>query len=171
MARLFFALWPDEETRTQLDNVTRQFKNEDIRRVKKSNLHITLEFLGEVSDETCQNLIDEISKLRGNAFSLELTTIGWWKKPQNLWIGTKQIPTPLLNLVKSIKTCVKQQGLKPDQRVYKPHVTIARKVKCKKTLESQFSIKWNVSSFALIVSKSTDAGVEYHPIKEWSLSL
>lgn len=169
MARLFFALWPDGEIRTQLDNVALQLKNEDIRRVKKSNLHITLEFLGEVSDETCQNLIDEISKLHGNAFSLELTHIGWWKKPQILWIGSS-IPKPLLNLVKSIKTCVEQQGLKPDQREYKPHVTIARKVKCKQALETQFTMQWNVSSFALIVSKSTDAGVEYHPIKEWSLS-
>lgn len=170
MARLFFALWPDEETRTQLDKVAQQFKNEDIRQVKKSNLHITLEFLGEVSDEIRQNLIDEISKLQGNAFSLELTTVGWWKKPQILWIGTHQIPRPLLNLVKRIKSCVKQQGLKPDQRVYNPHVTIARKVKCKKVLESQFTIQWNVSSFALIVSNSIDAGVEYHPIKEWPLS-
>lgn len=170
MARLFFALWPDDETRTNLYEVVKQFKDEDIRLVKKTNLHMTLEFLGEVSEKDQEELIEKINNIKDEPFSLQLTRVGFWKKPQILFIGTTQIPKPLLSLVKSIKKCVKQQGLKTDNREYKPHVTIARKVKQIMAPEETFKIDWPVNSFALVVSNSTDSGVEYSVINEWSLT-
>ena len=170
MARLFFALWPDPETRTKLDKVAQQVKNEKFRLVKKSNLHITLEFLGEVTDEDQQALIEKAAKIHAEPFDLELSRIGWWQKPAILWIGTTDMPKPLLNLVKSIKKCVKQQGLKTDQREYKPHVTIARKVKQRVAAKGAFHIPWHVNSFALVRSESTDNGVEYRVVNEWVLS-
>lgn len=169
MAKLFFALWPSEETRIQLDKIGQQFSNESIKLVKKSNLHITLAFLGSVSDEIRKKLISEIDKLHADSFSLELTHVGCWRKPQILWIGTNQIPEPLLRLVKSIEKCVELQGLKTDQRKYQPHVTIARKVKETIVTDETFRILWLVESFALVVSESGDNGVEYKVIKEWPL--
>ena len=170
MARLFFALWPDEETRTQLNCITQQFKDEKLRLVKSSNLHITLEFLGEVSEEDQQGLEEKVSKLKAQPFQLELTRTGFWKKPQILWIGTTHVPGPLLKLVMSIKKCVKQQGLKPEKREYKPHVTIARKVKQISVPKETFQIVWQVNSFALVISESSDIGVEYRVLKEWSFN-
>jgi len=170
MARLFFALWPDEETRAKLDKVAQQFKNEKVSLVKKSNLHITLEFLGEVSGEDQQALQNKVSKISGQPFDIELTRVGWWQKPAILWIGTTHIPEPLTHLVKSIKKCVKQQGLKVDKRPYKPHVTIARKVKQLFAPKDQFHIPWHINSFALIVSESIDGGVEYRVLKKWNLT-
>ena len=152
MARLFFALWPDEEIRTKIETVAKQFKEENLRLVKKSNLHITLEFLGEVSEVDQQALETKVSELSCESFDIELTHVGWWKKPQILWIGTTHIPKPLLTLVKSIRKCVKQQGLKPDNREYKPHVTFARKVKQIVLPNKAFHIPWQVTSFALVVS-------------------
>ena len=169
MARLFFALWPDDETRKQLYDVAKQFKKENIRLVKKSNLHITLEFLGEVSEKDQQELIERVNKVKGEPFAIELTRTGFWKKPQILWIGTTQIPKPLLTLVKLIRKCVKQQGLKTDQREYKPHVTIARKVKQIIVPKETFQIPWHVKSFALVISLSTDNGVEYRVLQQWPL--
>ncbi len=169
MARLFFALWPDDEIRTQLENVTKQFKKENIRLVKKSNLHITLEFLGEISGQDKDQLVERINKLQHQPFDIELTRTGFWKKPQILWIGTTNIPEPLLTLVKSIRKCVKQQGLKTDKREYRPHVTIARKVKQIILPKETFYILWPVKSFALVISESTEKGVEYRVLQKWSL--
>ncbi len=171
MARLFFALWPDEETRTQLNQVAQQFKNENIQLTKSNNLHITLAFLGEVSEDDQQALKQRVSKITGEVFDIELTRVGWWKKPQILWIGTTHTPKHLLTLVKSIKKCVKQQGFKPDQREYKPHVTIARKVKQVIVPKETFHIPWQVNSFALVISKSTENGVDYQVLKEWPLNV
>ena len=64
MAKLFFALWPNEEIRTQFDNVTQQFKNKGFRFTKKSNLHITLEFIGEVLDKDQKGLINKINEAK-----------------------------------------------------------------------------------------------------------
>ncbi|MCZ6802972.1 MAG: RNA 2',3'-cyclic phosphodiesterase [Proteobacteria bacterium] len=170
MSRLFFALWPSEEIRTQLYNVAQQFKNEKFNLTKKSNLHITLAFLGEVSDEDQQELQIKISKLNSEPFEFELTRAGWWSKPAILWIGTTDIPKPLTKLVKLIKKCVRQQRLKTDHRPYKPHVTIARKVKQITVPNETIHIPWTVSSFALVVIKSTENGVDYQVLQEWSLT-
>jgi len=129
MARLFFALWPDNKMQSSFYHVARQFKDEKIRLVKKSNLHITLEFLGQVSKYDQQQLIEKSNHIQVEPFELELTSIGWWKKPGILWIGPQHIPQSLTNLVESIKQIVEQQGLETDKRSYKPHITIARKVK------------------------------------------
>ena len=169
MPRLFFALWPDEVTRRRLYKVARQFEHEHIRMVKRSNLHMTLEFLGEVADEDKQGLIDKASEIKNKPFSIELTRVGWWKQPQILYIGTTHVPKPLLSLVKSIRYCVKQQGLKPDNREYKPHVTIVRKARNIAVPKETFHIDWQVDSFALVLSNSTDDGVCYQVIQSWPL--
>ena len=169
MARLFLALWPDDKTREQLFDVAKQFKDENIKLVKKTNLHLTLEFLGEVPDKDKEELIERLNDVKAEPFEIELTRTGFWKKPQILFIGTTIVPKQLLSLVKSIKKSVKQQGLKTDRREYKPHVTIARKVKQLIVPKETFQISWQVNSFALVVSNSTNEGVEYKVIKEWSL--
>jgi RNA 2',3'-cyclic 3'-phosphodiesterase len=169
MARLFFALWPNDEIRNKLSGVCNQFESEKTRLVKKTNLHITLEFLGEVSNEAQQELIEKVARIQCKPFDIELVRIGWWQKPAILWIGTTHLPKSLIDLVTSIKKCVKQQGLKTDNREYKPHVTIARKVTQAVVSKETFHIPWHVNSFVLVVSKSTEAGVDYQVIHEWTL--
>ena len=170
MSRLFLALWPDDKTREQLFDVAQQFKDEKLRLVKKSNLHITLEFLGEVSDKDRDELIERLNDIEAEPFEIELTRAGFWKKPQIIYIGTTIIPEQLLTLVKSIRKSVKQQGLKTDNREYKPHVTIVRKVKQILLPKETFRIQWQANSFALVVSTSTNEGVEYKVINEWDLT-
>ena len=87
-----------------------------------------------------------------------------------LWIGPKHIPQSLTNLVESIKQIVEQQGLETDKRSYKPHITIARKVKQIQLPEQSIDIRWQVNSFALIESKSTDMGVAYKLIQQWAFN-
>ena len=170
MARLFFALWPDNKTQSSLYHVARQFKNEKVRLVKESNLHITLEFLGEVSEYDQQQLIDQANLIKAKPFEIKLSNVGWWKKPGVLWIAPQHIPQSMTNLVESIKQIVEQQGLETDKRSYKPHVTVARKVKQIQLPEQSIDIRWQVDSFALIESKSTETGVAYRPIQQWAFN-
>ncbi len=170
MARLFFALWPDNKTQSSFYHVARQFKDDKIRLVKKSNLHITLEFLGEVSEYDQRQLIDQANLIKAEPFEIKLSNVGWWRKPGVLWIGPEHIPQSLTNLVESIKQIVEQQGLETDKRSYKPHVTIARKVKQVQLPEQSIDIRWQVNSFALIESKSTEMGVAYQLIQQWAFN-
>lgn len=169
MSRLFFALWPDAATRTGLNEITRRFKNEKIYLVKKTNLHLTLAFLGEVSAPEQQALIENAATIKSRPFELVLTRVGWWRQAGILWVGTNLVPRELSSLVKLIKRHGKARGLAVDQRPYKPHVTIARKVKQITVPQETFELAWKVNSFVLVGSKSTNTGVEYSVINEWSL--
>jgi len=168
MSRIFFALWPDKETRSSLSTITQLFKDEKFRLVKKSNLHITLEFLGEVSKSNQQQLIDQANLIKAEPFEIELTRIGWWRKPGVLWIGTHHIPEQLIHLVGSIKKIVERQDLETEKRSYEPHVTIARKVKQIQLPKQSFNIRWPVNSIVLVESKSTDMGVVYQIVQKWT---
>ena len=168
MSRIFFALWPDKETRSSLSTITQLFKDEKFRLVKKSNLHITLEFIGEVSESNQQQLIDQANLIKAEPFEIELTRIGWWRKPGVLWIGTHHIPEQLIHLVGSIKKIVKRQDLETEKRSYEPHVTIARKVKQIQLPKQSFNIRWPVNSIVLVESKSTDMGVVYQIVQKWT---
>ncbi len=169
MARLFFALWPNEKVRKELSKVTNQFKDENLRLTKNSNLHITLAFLGQVSEQDQAELIEKTNSIRSSAFSLTLDSIGFWKNPGILWIAPEVMPEVLNDLVVQLQSIIKQQGLNVDERLYKPHVTIARKVKQFTVPKEKFHIPWSVISFALVISRSSESGVEYHVVQEWTL--
>ena len=78
MARLFLALWPNDKTREQLFDVAKQFKDENIKLVKKTNLHLTLEFLGEVPDKDKEELKERLNDVKAEPFEIELTRTGFW---------------------------------------------------------------------------------------------
>ena len=170
MARLFFALWPDNKTQSSFYHVARKLKDDKSRLVKKSNLHITLEFIGDVSEYDQQQVIDQANLIKAEPFEIKLSNVGWWRKPGVLWIGLEHIPQSLTNLVESIKQIVEQQGLETDERSYKPHVTIARKAKKIQLPKQTIDIRWQVNVFALVESKSTEMGVAYQIIQQWAFN-
>ncbi|MEQ8427976.1 MAG: RNA 2',3'-cyclic phosphodiesterase [Gammaproteobacteria bacterium] len=170
MSRLFFALWPDDETRDQLYQVATQFQDEPVRLVAKSNLHMTLAFLGEVSEHVQKEVTRDAASIKAKQFTLTLTRVGWWEKPRIAWLGPEQHPPQLLDLVEAIAVILKPHGIKPDKRRYKPHVTFARKVKQNIIAKNRFSIDWHINRFALIVSESGPGGVTYRVLKSWLFS-
>jgi 2'-5' RNA ligase len=169
MATLFFALWPDEEAQKKLSEVSHQFKDENLRLTRTSNLHITLAFLGEVSAYDQIALIQQGKKIQGSAFFLELNSIGCWRKPGILWVAPEDTPKPLTTLVEQLQMIIKLQGLNVDERLYKPHVTIARKLKQFTIPKMTIQITSAFNNFSLVVSKSTDNGVDYQVIHDWAL--
>jgi len=44
MKRLFFALWPSDKTRKQINNFNRLISSTHLKQVKVDNLHVTLVF-------------------------------------------------------------------------------------------------------------------------------
>ena len=150
--------------------VATQFRDEPVRLVDKSNLHITLAFLGEVSEHVKKEIAGDAASIKVKPFTLTLTRVGWWEKPRIAWIGPEQNPLQLLELVEAIAAILKPHGIKPDKRRYKPHVTFARKVKQNIVADNKFDIDWTVNHFALVDSESGPGGVTYSVLKTWSLS-
>ena len=138
--------------------------------VPKRNLHITLAFLGPLETGVVNNLRRDAASIKTAAFTLQLDQLGWWRQPRVAWLGAADNPRTLLDLVAAVNKMLMTHGLRPDDRPYQAHLTIARKV-TKNPGEFTFDpILWPVSSFALVQSRTLPAGAEYEVIATWPLS-
>jgi RNA 2',3'-cyclic 3'-phosphodiesterase len=168
MPRLFFALWPDEDLRSQLALVSEQIPAGCGRRIPVNNLHITLVFLGNIDDKKTDCIIESARSIGCGKINLTLNRIGWWKKAQVVWFAPSVIPDKLVTLAGNIASSAGDCGIRVDRRPYQPHMTLVRKVKISRSLPEITPIHWSVDKFALIESTTALSGVRYEPV--WTSS-
>ncbi len=166
--RLFFALWPRDDLRQQLATVVQDSERWGGRAVAAENLHITLVFLGSITQEQRAFLEQQAERITLPPFTLTLDHLGHWPKPQVLWLGVRNVPDPLRRLVEALNRAVAACGLRPDDRPYAPHLTLRRKVVKGPRNESVAPLAWPVYDFALVQSNTLPRGVEYRVLRTWS---
>ncbi len=166
--RLFFALWPDETVRAQLAAAlpTATF---DGRPVRRDNLHLTLVFLGSVDSATRACAEQAASGLVGTRFTLAFDVAGYFPRPQVVWIAPSQPAVELEVLVRALREALRPCRLALDPRPYRPHLTLARKVRRRPAFPVIIPIAWPVTGFSLVESRSQVGGVCYVPLRSWEL--
>ena len=164
--RLFFALWPDEDMRRQLQTLIPESPG---RASRAGNLHITLVFLGDTSSAVVEQLTHCIDTLQSPPFALSIDRYGWWRGPGVYWVGPREVPESLLQLVESIRSCAIRAGISLDTHSFKPHVTLARKMRQRPRARHTLNIHWQVDRFVLVESVQGVEGVEYRVLREWVL--
>ena len=166
MKRLFFALWPDPETRQKCHQLARLLQNAG-KPVDARNLHVTLLFLGAVDEVRQREMMQAAASLLVQPMKLRFDRLAYWRKPAVVCLCTEQVDSRIINLVDQLTEIATQQHIVLDQRVYKPHVTLVRKAK--KLPDLQFKpIDWVAKSFCLVESVSTPNGVVYRVLERWS---
>ncbi|MFQ5935494.1 MAG: RNA 2',3'-cyclic phosphodiesterase [Acidiferrobacterales bacterium] len=169
--RLFLALWPDEDVRTQLEAIAPKVLAAGVgRRVKRENLHATLIFLGSVTAETRTCIEQVAAGIKTRPFSLVLDQAGYWAKPRLAWVEASQLPEPLIRLVADLKAGLDTCGLMLERREYRAHVTLARKVRRGTKAAAIGPIEWRIDSFVLVESHTRPAGVTYEVLRSWRLT-
>ena len=96
--------------------------------VKIQNLHFTVQFLGEVSEQIVGKISRELCDLEFTPFSISLSGVGVFPKSNNprvVWVGTNDGINELEELVVDIQKKLLCFGFSPDKK-FKPHVTIFR---------------------------------------------
>jgi len=151
--RLFFALWPDDALRMQLEDVTRPLRELCSGRVVPAeNYHITLEFLGEVSNADIDAVMSAAGDVSFAPFAFSLDRWGCFSGPRVVWYGPSSYPPALGNLVKDLRRSIEPHvSLSPD-RLYTPHVTALRKQPALPELPSPRKLVWNATDFVLVES-------------------
>ncbi|RDH83746.1 MAG: RNA 2',3'-cyclic phosphodiesterase [endosymbiont of Galathealinum brachiosum] len=170
--RLFFALWPDDQVRSEISQVysASSYAQAEGRSVVPQNLHLTLHFLGNVSLETCECVSNMASKIQLETFNLKLDNFGVFKKPKVFWMGVTDIPQPLMRLYIDLGEQLKDCDYRMEKRVFTPHVSLKRKINNFELKENPCSIvNWRVNRFALVESRSTENGVNYRPIEYYKI--
>ena len=90
-------------------------------------LHVTLRFFGETPQNIAADIDTELSAIQAAPFELELQgagSFGEGHKARAIWAGVGESP-PLRQLAARCETAARRVGLEPENRAYKPHVTLA----------------------------------------------
>ena len=168
MARLFFALWPDQAARVALAARAKELATRSGGRpVPEANLHLTLVFIGEVEPSGVRILQGVPEGLAADAFSVELDVIGGFRGARVAWAGSRRPPQAMLALQAALEGKVREAGLQPDERPFAPHLTLARRVRDAVALQAMDSVSWRARSFALVESGGNASA--YRTVAEWML--
>lgn len=126
MIRLFVALPLPLDIRQQLASLGLGVPG--ARWVPAKNLHLTLRFIGEVSQATAADIDSMLAGIRAPAFEMWLHGVdhfGPLRKARALWVGVQR-ETALQHLRDKVESAVVRAGLPREQRKFVPHVTLAR---------------------------------------------
>ena len=168
MARLFFALWPDETAREALAARAREIAGRcGGRPVPAANLHLTLVFLGEVDPSRIEPLRRAAVGVAGSAFTLALDRVGGFRRAGVAWAGCRQSPAGLIGLQAGLERRIREAGFSPDDRPFTPHLTLARRVRVPVEPQDVEPVSWRAKAFALVASARGEG--TYRTLAEWSL--
>ena len=124
--RLFLALSLPEPLRERLAALCTGLPG--ARWVAPENLHLTLRFIGEVDGSQARDLDAALAQVRAARLAVTLAGVdrfGSGRKLRALWVGVE--PNPELDrLYRKLDHAVRDAGLAPGGRKFKPHVTLAR---------------------------------------------
>ena len=98
------------------------------RPVELQNMHFTLLFLGEISEDMVQIVQNELRNIQFESFDISFEGIGAFPKPKFprvVWVGVKNGAEDLVKLAKNVEEKLSPLGFKSDKE-FKPHITIFR---------------------------------------------
>ncbi len=167
--RLFFALWPDDETRATLAALIHTQIRRNGHAVPATNLHITLAFLGNQSSEQRTCLETAATSVSASHFELIIDRLGLWVRPRIFWAGPSAVPDALTALVERLNQSLAVCGYQPEKRRFQAHITLARKALRPPTQIQIPAIAWPVRDFCLVESVAGEQGSEYRVIGRWPL--
>ncbi len=169
--RLFLALWPPDPVREAIRNVGCRLAREvDGRRVGDAGLHLTLAFLGTLEAARREALEAALSALDLSAHTLLLDRLGYWRRPQVVWVGASCTPEALAAFVTDLHACLHALELPVEERPFVPHVTLLRKVRRRPPALPFDPITWAVDGFVLVQSELRPEGARYTVLRRWPAS-
>ncbi len=101
-----------------------------VRWVAAQNIHLTLQFLGDVSPANLELLAQalRIEAAAHPAFEVSVGGLGAFptpRRPRVIWVGMNA-PAALFSLRRGIQTITARLGYPPEERAFSPHLTIGR---------------------------------------------
>ena len=101
----------------------------DAKPVSKENMHFTLLFLGEISDDMIPKIMESLSSVSFNPIEMNLNDVGAFPNPRSprvVWIGVdNDAAKNLVELALQVEEKLSPLGFKSD-KPFKPHLTILR---------------------------------------------
>ncbi|HHV8044880.1 TPA: 2'-5' RNA ligase family protein [Salmonella enterica] len=144
--RLFFAIDLPDDARTQIIAWrAAHFASEDGRPVAAANLHLTLAFLGDISNDKQRALAQLAGRIR-------------------------QPPRGLLQLANMLRAQAARSGCYQSPQPFHPHITLLRDASHTVAIPPPgFCWSFPVTSFALYASSYGQGRTRYAELQRWTL--
>ena len=139
MTRTFIVLDLNKELQRFLGVIISQASQElpDLRWVEPAGIHLTLAFLGELSDDQLAEAVDATEEAAQKAIPFEyrlkgLGIFGSTHQPRVIWMGVEDLPSgkiqgsPLQQLHRVLTKELELRGFETEKRSFSPHLTLAR---------------------------------------------
>ncbi len=169
--RAFIAIETPKEVSNVLKEIQKKFEGSGKINFTSEPYHLTLKFLGEITEEQSEKVKTLLKDIKLKPFELELTSLGVFPNESYirvLWAGVKG--EKVNELQQQIDTKLADMFGK-DLRFH-AHITLGRvkfvknKAEMKELLKTKVpAIKFEVKEFKLIKSKLTSKGPEYEDVE------
>ncbi len=106
-------------------------KTGKIRWLRKDQIHLTIKFLGDTTEDSINDVRHVMQKVADEfkPFNISIQKTGCFPKierPRVMWIGVSGELDKLYQLVEKIQKKLNPLGFPKDEKKYHPHITIAR---------------------------------------------
>jgi 2'-5' RNA ligase len=101
----------------------------DLKVVEPKNIHITIRFLGNVTQDTVERIFDCMNKVQFAPFDVKICGIGAFpdvRYPRVVWAGITRGADTLQEIFHQLEPQLRSLGFAPDPKGFSPHLTIAR---------------------------------------------
>jgi RNA 2',3'-cyclic 3'-phosphodiesterase len=194
MTRTFIALELNEALHHFLGEILSQISQKlpDLRWVDPTRIHLTLAFLGELTDEQLREAIHaaEEAAQKASPFEYRLKGLGIFgslRQPRVIWMGVEDLPSgnvpgsPLQQVHHVLSRELELRGFEVEKRPFSPHLTLAR-IKQQLTPDAQQRLQrllhsrlagsssavYQVNNLCVMKSELSRAGAKYTCLKECS---
>jgi 2'-5' RNA ligase len=179
--RTFIAVELPEKIKREIELLQAPFKKTDtfVSWVKPKNIHVTLKFLGKVSEEKINQVFSATQKAveGGRKFTMSLKGTGAFpnpRRPRVIWVGAGSGGEELSLLAAGIEQEMEKIGFPKEERKYSAHFTIGR-VKSPKNIDKLMELvsssdfqSEDIEVHEVVVMKSRldPGGAIYTPLKK-----
>ncbi|MFT5789807.1 MAG: 2'-5' RNA ligase [Shewanella sp.] len=140
-----------------------------VRLVPRDNLHMTLAFLGQASNETIDVLINSVDAINKPRFKVRLDLIEHWQKPKILCLKGAASDPNLMALANTAQLLAQQLSLHQSEHHYNPHITLSRKATAAVSDVTYQPLLLQPTTLHLFQSFAGADGVEYPILHSWPL--
>ncbi|NYZ80134.1 RNA 2',3'-cyclic phosphodiesterase [Candidatus Micrarchaeota archaeon] len=147
-------------------------KFKELKTVEPEKLHVTLKFLGEISDEQTRAVSEFLETLKGfGPFDVNVKGVGVFpdeREPRVIWVGIES--SELIALNKRVEDGLEKIGFSRERRAFSPHITLARAKSrvgggLKGILTDDEFFTFNATNVLLVKSEASANGHVYSDLK------
>jgi len=171
VTRAFVAVVPPGPVLDALERATAGIDASVIRRTTRAQWHLTLQFLGDVTD--LDAVARALATLAVPAGSVRLGGAGAFpnvRRGQVLWVGSADGEEFLTTLAGEVAARLAPLGFDPEDRRFHPHLTLGRtrtatdvRAIVERLEARDFGPAWTVRDIVLYESRLLRSGAEYVP--------